>query len=203
MFTGIVQQVGRVKRVEPKSDTTTLWIASDYSNLEDGESIAVNGVCLTVESSVKGDFQVTMSRETLSLTTLGRLNPGDRVNLERALRPTDRLGGHIVSGHVDCTARLLRRTDLGETTIMRFELPSSIERFVATKGSIAINGVSLTVNKVEHGAFEVMLIPFTLEHTNLGLLKVSDQVNIEVDMVARYVFRWVEPYTDQRLKDLL
>ena len=203
MFTGIIQEVGRIKRVLPASDTTGFWIEAGYRDLKEGESVAVDGVCLTVEEITKTAFKVTISIETKKLTTLGRAREGMKVNLERALQPRDRFGGHIVTGHVDTTIEVLMRRDLQNTSVFKFGLPQSVERYVARKGSVAINGVSLTVNDVGPDYFEVMLIPYTLTHTNLGELEVGASVNLEVDLLARYVQRILEPSRDSRLRDLL
>jgi riboflavin synthase len=158
-----------------------------------GDSIAVSGVCLTVLEPGESGFSADASRETLTLTTLGSLQPGHQVNLELALGLEDRLGGHMVSGHVDGLGCLLSRRVDGRAERFEFELPDSLARYVAKKGSICIDGVSLTVNDVEGARFSVCLIPHTLEVTTLGSLQAGDEVNIEVDMIARYLERLVNP----------
>jgi len=154
-----------------------------------GESIAVDGACLSVVSITGSGFEADASGETLARTTLGRLAPGERVHLERALRASDRLGGHFVTGHVDGVGTMIERRPAGDATWMAFRVPRELARFVAEKGSIAVDGVSLTVNLVEGDRFEVTLIPITLEKTKLGALEVGAAVNLEVDVVARYVAR--------------
>jgi riboflavin synthase len=164
-----------------------------------GESIAIDGCCLSAvelartpgsAGSAPDRFAVDATAETLARTTLGTLPVGQQVNLERAVRAGDRLGGHLVTGHVDAVGKLLGRRDVGEAVAMRFSLPAELARFVAEKGSIAVGGVSLTVNAVAEGAFDVMIIPITLRVTTLGALAAGDPVNLEVDLVARYVARW-------------
>lgn len=164
-----------------------------------GESISVDGCCLSVVELARGEFAVDATAETLARTTLGTLPVGKRVNLERAVRAGDRLGGHLVTGHVDAVGKLLERRQVGEAVAMRFSLPAELERFVAEKGSIAVGGVSLTVNActaragtTADASFDVMIIPITLRETTLGELAAGDPVNLEVDLVARYVARWRE-----------
>jgi riboflavin synthase len=202
MFTGIVEEVGSILARVPRPGGARVTIGCSFGDLALGESVAVSGVCLTVDaihesSGPRGQggrhsFEADCSVETLASSTFRDLRVGAKVNLERALKPTSRLGGHLVSGHVDVRARLLSRTPLGEATAMAFELPSSIARFVAPKGSIAIDGVSLTVNTVrdgDPGAFDVVVIPHTLRATTLFDLPVFGAVNLEVDTLARYVAR--------------
>ena len=161
-----------------------------------GESIAVNGVCLTVVAFDACSFQADASTETLALTTLGDLPLGRALNLERAMRPTDRLGGHMVSGHVDGVGRVLRIRDDARAQRWRFGAPAALLRYVAGKGSICVDGVSLTVNAVDGEGFEVALVPHTLAHTAFGETAVGDAVNLEVDLVARYVERLLQARTD-------
>jgi riboflavin synthase len=160
--------------------------------LELGESIAVDGVCLTVASRADEGFACDASSETLARTTLGRMPPGSPVNLERALPLGGRMGGHIVTGHVDAVGSVAARTTVGDAVEMRFSFPNELARFIAEKGSIAVSGVSLTVNRVDGGTFEVMLIPHTLAKTSLDALRVGAEVNLEVDVLARYVGRILE-----------
>jgi riboflavin synthase len=164
-----------------------------------GESISVDGCCLSAVELAQGRFAVDATAETLARTTLGTLPVGKSVNLERAVRAGDRLGGHLVTGHVDAVGKLLERREVGEAVAMRFSLPAELARFVAEKGSVAVGGVSLTVNACQARAgttaaesFDVMIIPITLRVTTLGELAPGDPVNLEVDLVARYVARWRE-----------
>jgi riboflavin synthase len=160
-----------------------------------GESVSVSGACLTVIGTRTDGFEVDVTVETLERTTLGRLSPGDRVNLERAVRAGDRLGGHLVQGHVDGIAEVLHAERAGEALDVRIGTSPSLLRFVATKGSVALDGVSLTVNGVEPGSFSVMLIPHTLAVTTLGEIAKGRALNFEVDLVARYVARLLEGAT--------
>ena len=154
-----------------------------------GESIAVDGCCLTVASRLSGGFEVDASAETLARTTLGDLPLGKKVNLERAVRAGDRLGGHLMTGHVDGVGELVSRRPVGDSVAMTFALPRELARFVAPKGSIAVSGVSLTVNAIGDVGFDVVLIPTTLASTNLGELASGDRVHLEIDLIARYVAR--------------
>jgi riboflavin synthase len=194
MFTGLVAAVGRIESLTPLDGGLRLAIATqaltaDAEPLVPGESIAIAGACLTVAQIDAAGFIADVSGETLRLTTLSRLIAGDPVNLERALRAGDRLGGHLVSGHVDGMARLRAIDADGLSQRYRFDLPEPLRRYAAVKGSIAVDGVSLTINTVDDGGFGVNLIPHTLAHTTLGALRAGDKVNIEVDQVARYVDR--------------
>jgi riboflavin synthase len=192
MFTGIVQAVGTIARREPRGGDARLVVDAGAWPLEGvavGDSIAVSGVCLTVVAREGATLAFDLSNETLARTTLGAKREGARVNLEPALRLADRLGGHLVSGHVDATAGVLAIEPDARAQRWRFALPAALARYVAPKGSIAIDGTSLTVNAVEHGAFEVALIPHTLAATTFGATRVGDEVNLEVDLVARYLER--------------
>jgi riboflavin synthase len=193
MFTGIVETTGRLARIEPRGGDVRLMIdagALDSGDVAIGDSIAVSGVCLTaIAIGSSGTLAFDVSTETLSRTSLGSLSVGERVNLEKALRLADRLGGHLVSGHVDGLGRVVAIEADARSQRWMFELPPELARYVATKGSIAIDGVSLTVNEVDGHRFGVNLIPHTIEVTTLGDRKVGDPVNVEVDMVARYIER--------------
>jgi riboflavin synthase len=193
MFTGIVETTGRLARIEPRGGDVRLMIdagALDPGDVAIGDSIAVSGVCLTaIAIGSSGTLAFDVSTETLSRTSLGSLSVGERVNLEKALRLADRLGGHLVSGHVDGLGRVVAIEADARSQRWMFELPPELARYVATKGSIAIDGVSLTVNEVDGHRFGVNLIPHTIEVTTLGDRKVGDPVNVEVDMVARYIER--------------
>jgi len=191
MFTGIIQDVGRIARISREAAQTHFSIATalDTPAWQLGDSIAVDGCCLTATAIQSGSFDVTLSLETLRLTVFGSVQEGRRVNLEPALRMGDALGGHMVSGHVDGMGRLEDMKEIGEHRFMRFTLPQELLRYVAHKGSVAVNGVSLTVNEADDRGFTVNLIPHTLAHTNLGTLKAGDTVNIETDLLGRYVER--------------
>lgn len=188
MFTGLVQQVGSVERITPGA-MTDLWVESTFDALVLGESIACDGCCLTVVEFKGGTFKLQASPETLRRTTVGEWRSGTRVNLERALKVGDRLGGHWVQGHVDGVARLLSARDEGGSRVLDFELPASLAPFFIEKGSVTIDGISLTVNAVEAGRFSVALIPETLARTTLGGKAVGARVNLEADLVGKYVAR--------------
>ncbi|NVO13548.1 MAG: riboflavin synthase [Rhodoplanes sp.] len=199
MFTGIVTDIGTVVAVAPRADDLrrlTIACGYDRTGIVDGASIACSGTCLTVVAAGVDNgrtwFAVDAAAETLRLTTVGRWTVGSRVNLERALKIGDELGGHLVTGHVDGLADLVSREDLGEMARMTFRVPTTLARFVATKGSVTLAGVSLTVNEVAGDTFSVLLIPHTLEVTTLGELAAGDQANLEVDLMARYAARLAE-----------
>jgi len=190
MFTGIVEDTGVIKSVEKKDKESTFTISvgrMDLSGAALGDSIAVNGACLTVTTLDGSEFTVHASHETLSRTTLGTLAPGARVNLERALRAGDRLGGHIVNGHVDGVGNVVSKIRSGGSYIFRFSLPEGLARYVVEKGSVAVDGVSLTVNSSEGNEFTVNIIPYTLAETTFGGLEPGNPVNIECDVIAKYV----------------
>lgn len=194
MFTGIIQSVGRVVRLESRGGDVRLHIDTadlDLSDVQLGDSIAVSGACLTVVLLEPRGFAADVSNETLSLTTLGKHKPGDAVNLEKALRLADRLGGHLVSGHVDGVGKVISVTPDGRSQRWTFEVPPPLSRYIASKGSICIDGTSLTVNEVNGSRFGVNLIPHTVEHTAFQARHAGDAVNIEVDVVARYVERLI------------
>ena len=202
MFTGIVQKVGQVIGVRPGSNSDAgahLVIDSGFTSVVLGESIAVNGVCLTVtEASSRGELFFFVSAETLKRSNLATVKKDSRVNLERALRAEDRLSGHLMQGHVDGQGTLARILDHGESHEARFEVPNELARYCVEKGSVALDGVSLTINAIASGAsssiLSIMLIPHTWEHTNLSNLKVGDRVNVEVDVMAKYVEKLCQPY---------
>lgn len=189
MFTGIVQGTGKLieKRQAGGGLVFAIEAGFDIEEPEEGESIAVNGVCLTAYQIQGRRFLADVSPESLSRTILGGLVIGDTVNMERALRPTDRLGGHIVSGHVDCVAQVLERREVGDFTLFTFSVPKEFDRYIIEKGSITINGISLTVNSCPSGRFTVSIIPHSLQQTTLGMLKAGSRVNIEVDIIGKYV----------------
>jgi len=194
MFTGIVQDVGRVAALEPRGGDTRLKIVIDRLDLGrivEGDSICVQGCCVTalaIDARAR-TFDADLSRETLALTTLGKLRPGSPVNLEPSLRAGDPLGGHLVSGHVDGVARVVGRTGDARSLRLTFEAPAALARYIARKGSVSVDGVSLTVNEVEGARFGVNLIPHTQAVTTLGRLEAGSEVNLEVDAIARYVER--------------
>lgn len=200
MFTGIVAGGGKIaaKRTVGGGIAFDLMAEFDLIDPEEGESIAVNGVCLTAYSIVGNKFSADVSPETLSRTKLGMLGPGDTVNLERALRLSDRLGGHLVSGHVDCMATVTSIKKRGDYTIFSFSHPKEQGRYIIEKGSITIDGVSLTVNSCSEGTFSVSIIPHTLKVTTLGMLQVGSKVNIEVDIIGKYVEKLLAPKSEQR-----
>jgi riboflavin synthase len=190
MFTGIIQAIGHIQSVKPQGSDVCLEIVADALELSDvalGDSIAVNGVCLTVERLMSQSFQVHVSAETLACTT--GLDVLGEVNLEKALRLSDRLGGHLVSGHVDGVGEVTRFEAVGDCCLLAVQAPHSISRYIAVKGSITVNGISLTVNTIEKDIFSVNLIPHTLQATNLKQLQLGNKVNLEVDLVARYLDR--------------
>ena len=192
MFTGIIEGVGRIAALDSVGGDVRLTVAVGslpFDAVQLGESIAVNGVCLTVIAFDASSFQADASTETLALTTLGRLTPGAAVNLERAMRPTDRLGGHLVSGHVDGLGAVVVIHDDARAQRWRFAAPAALLKYIAKKGSICVDGVSLTVNEVDEEGFEVALIPHTVAHTAFAHTAVGDAVNLEIDLVARYVER--------------
>jgi riboflavin synthase len=194
MFTGIIEAVGRIKQVEQRDKGVRLTIESDrldFSDVAVGDSIAANGVCLTVIALAGNAYTVDVSQESLSCT-VGLGEPGE-VNLEKAMRLSDRLGGHLVSGHVDGVGEVVKFEPVGESHLLAIRAPKELSRFIAPKGSITVNGVSLTVNEVRDGAFSINLIPHTVEVTTLKHLKPGARVNLEVDMLARYVDRLLHP----------
>jgi riboflavin synthase len=190
MFTGIIRELGRVDSIDTGEDGARLRISAELSSeLDDGDSVAVNGACLTATSTGNGAFEADVMKQTLSLTTLGELSPESTVNLELPLRPTDRIGGHVVQGHVDGTATVAEIAEEGFAKRLRLELPDELLPYVVDRGSIAIEGVSLTVASLTETGLEVSLIPETLERTTLGRVEPGDRLNVECDVLARYVRR--------------
>lgn len=191
MFTGIVEELGEIVAIEPSVESVVLKVRGPQvsSGVAPGASISVNGVCLTVVDHHHETVSFDVMAETLHRSSLGALAEGDRVNLERAMAATGRLGGHIVQGHVDGTAAILQRRPGDRWEVVRFTLPAVLARFVVEKGSIAVDGVSLTVSAIADEHFEVSLIPTTLAMTTLGHKQVGDVVNLEVDVIAKYVER--------------
>ena len=191
MFTGLVDSIGEIQQVARTADGARFHVACGYEALALGESIAVNGVCLTVteETRAPRGFWADASTETLDKTNLGELKSGGRVHLERALRLGDRMGGHVVTGHVDGVGRIVTRTPLGDAVRVTFEVPESLAPFFAPKGSATIDGVSLTVNGAAERRFDVALVPFTRSETLFDHKPVGARVNLEVDVLAKYVAR--------------
>ena len=187
MFTGLIEQVGTVERIERREDGLRIHIRCKLHPYELGESIAVDGTCLTVKSFDEQRFEADASLETIDKTNLDGLEQGDRVHLERALALGDRLGGHLVTGHVDGVGSLIARTPEGDYIRATFEVPRPLAPFLAPKGSISVNGVSLTVNTVAGTRFDVMLVPYTLDETTFGEMAEGAKVNLEVDILAKYV----------------
>jgi riboflavin synthase len=199
MFTGIVTDIGEVTAVRVRAEgLRRLQIACSYppESIDQGASIACSGVCLTVVGTGKEGgrswFAADAAAETLRMTTVGDWRPGSRINLERALRMGDELGGHIVQGHVDGIAALTAREDLTDMARLKLKAPAPLARFIAPKGSVALDGISLTVNEVDGDTFSVLIIPHTLSVTTLGALRTGDQLNLEVDLMARYAARLLE-----------
>lgn len=201
MFTGIVEELGEVVAVQRGDDSAVLTLHGPTvtTDVGHGASVAVDGVCLTVTAHDRsaGTFTVDVMAETLRRSTLGRLGPGDRVNLERAMSASGRFGGHVVQGHVDGTAQVLAREPGKAWEVVRFTLPDDLARYVVQQGSITVDGVSLTVSGLGEDAFEVSLIPTTLELTTLGRRGIGDPVNLEVDVLAKYVERLLAGGTDR------
>ncbi len=194
MFTGIVQSIGTVvKKQQLKGDLCFViqTFFKDYQTISLGDSIACDGVCLTVTQLDADKITLDVSRETLAKTTLGSWQIGQRVNLEQSLTLQDKLGGHLVSGHVDALAQCVGIEKSARCTVYRFAIPQHLDKYIVKKGSVALNGVSLTVNTIHDLVFSVNLIPHTLAHTNLGLLKINQQLNIEIDTIARYVEKMI------------
>lgn len=193
MFTGIISDMGEILALDQQGDLRArIGTRYDVATIEIGASIACDGACLTVVETGPGWFDVEISAETLSKTNLGLWAPGRRINLERALKVGDELGGHIVSGHVDGVAEIVGLRDEGDSTRVTFRAPEALARFVAPKGSVALNGTSLTVNEVEGREFGVNLIPHTKQVTTWGRAAAGDPVNLEIDTLARYVARLTE-----------
>lgn len=195
MFTGIVEELGTVVALEDQGDAIRLSVNGPLvtSDAHEGDSIAVNGCCLTVVTHQDGTFTADVMHETLAKTSLGAFEPGTRVNLERAVTPTTRLGGHIVQGHVDGTGTVVARTPSEHWEVVEISLPPELERYLVAKGSITVDGISLTVVEVNAESFTVSLIPETLARTTLGLKQPGDVVNLEVDVIAKYVEKMVSP----------
>jgi riboflavin synthase len=191
MFTGIIEELGQVRSIEQRGENARLVIEARLvtEDIHEGDSIAVNGVCLTALDVNEGSFAADVSRETLDRSTLGRLAPGAPVNLERSVTPVTRLGGHLVQGHVDARGKFLSATDLGGSWTVRIAYPPEIARYLVFKGSVAVEGISLTIAALADDYFEIAIIPKTWEVTNFSHLRAGDEVNLEADVIAKYVER--------------
>ena len=189
MFTGIIEELGLVKSLIKKSSGADITIQCNkvLENTKIGDSIAINGCCQTVVEINEDTFKANVSEETLTVTNFSILKTGDVVNLERALTPQTRMGGHIVQGHVDCAGKFVKKEQLHEFYNLYFEVPEDLSRYIVKKGSIAVNGISLTVAGVDQNVFHTAVIPHTFENTNLKFLKTYDNVNIETDILGKYV----------------
>jgi riboflavin synthase len=195
MFTGIIEGLGIVKSLEKKGALAILSIKGDniLSDAKQGDSISVNGACLTVISNVAGVLKFDVSEETLKKTDIGSLKSANKVNIERALKTDSRLGGHFVTGHIDCTGKIEHRQSIGDTVKIEFKIAPLFLKYVVSKGSIAVDGISLTVGEVYSNSFAVYLIPHTIANTTLGFKKQADIVNIELDILAKYTEKLVSP----------
>lgn len=192
MFTGIIQAIGKITGLEPRGGDLRLTVATgklDLADVQLGDSIAVNGVCLTAVALPGAGFVADVSRESLSLTSLGQLKSGSPVNLEKALTLATRLGGHLVSGHVDGLGTVIERHDDARSVRFTLEAPAELARYIAHKGSITVDGTSLTVNAVDGARFELNIVPHTLQETIMGTYQAGHRVNLEVDLLARYLER--------------
>ena len=191
MFAGIVEEVGRV--LEAKPDRLVIQADTVLEGAKVGDSLNINGACLTAVAIEGNRFTVDVTPETLRRTNLGLLKPGDPVDLERALSVADRIGGHIVQGHVEATGEVLSVEPDGDSLVIRFQAPPQVMRYVVSKGFIAVDGISLTIVNCDSSSFSVSVIPYTRDHTVLGVRQAGDQVNLETDIVARYVEQFVNP----------
>jgi riboflavin synthase len=193
MFTGIIEGPGTISGIKQSGQSRRMAVNADYAldNTKIGDSIAVNGACLTVVSFSGSRFEVDVSPETVAKTTLGKAKIGDRVNLERALRISDRIDGHLVSGHIDGIGTIKSRKTQENAIIITFNIPKTVAYYIIKKGSIAVDGISLTVNECDHESFQVSIIPHTAKLTTFGFKKISDSVNVETDMIGKYVERFV------------
>jgi riboflavin synthase len=194
MFTGLIEKVGEIESVRQTDAGRELRIRAPFTDIEAGESIAVNGACLTVREFGSGWFDVAAVTTTLERTTIGGWKPGTRVNLERSLRADERLGGHIVQGHIDCVGTVAARELRGDALLIDVSVPTAIQPLFVLHGSIAIDGVSLTVNDLKPAGVQLSLIDYTLRHTTLGDLAAGSRVHVEADVIAKHVRRLLEPY---------
>ena len=193
MFTGIIEGLGTISKITPAGQGKQFVVNADFvlDQTKIGDSIAVSGACLTVVMIEKDRFHVDVSPETLAKTTLGKAKVGHRVNLERALRLSDRIGGHLVAGHVDGLGSIRQKRRMGNSVVITIDVPESITRYMIKKGSVAVDGISLTINDFSRDRFEVSIIPHTAKMTTIDMSKIGDLVNIETDMIGKYVERFV------------
>jgi riboflavin synthase len=208
MFTGLVEEVGKVKDIKQANKGIKLNVKAEkvLNDVKEGDSISVNGACLTVVGIFKDSLVFDVSEETLNRTNLKFLKRNDYVNLERALKVSDRLGGHIVQGHIDTVSKITQLTEYGEHTLLGIYIPKEYTKYVIEKGSIAVDGVSLTINRVVNNEISINIIPHTLKNTNLQYKKVGDLVNLEFDILGKYVIQYVEKLKgsgEEYLKNLL
>jgi len=192
MFTGIIQAIGQIAAIEPKGVDSRFYIKTGLLDLSDvalGDSIATNGICLTAVALPGDGFWADVSGETLKKTSFKQIKVGSRVNLEKALLPTTHLGGHIVSGHVDGLGKIIDRSNAGRSIHFKIQAPNELAKYIAAKGSICINGISLTINELKGAVFELNIVPHTLDETTLSSAQAGDEVNLEVDIIARYLER--------------
>lgn len=192
MFTGIIESIGKIARIEPKGNDARVTVETgklDLGDVQLGDSIAVNGVCLTAIELPGGAFVADVSGETLARTAFSTLKEGSEVNLEKALTPTTRLGGHLVSGHVDGVGEVIHRSEDGRSVKFQIQAPNELARYIAEKGSITVNGISLTVNGVNGAVFDLNIVPHTLQETTMDGFRAGTKINLEVDLIARYLER--------------
>ena len=189
MFSGIIEEIGKIRDIKRgvKANNISVSAKKIFTDLKDGDSISIDGACMTVSMLKENEFSVDASFETLNITTLADLKKGDSVNLERAIRFSDRIGGHLVTGHVDGVGSILKRKEVGESIALTISAPPQILRYTIKKGSIAVDGASLTINEVGSTSLTVMLIPYTIKMTTLGSKKIGEKVNLENDLIGKYV----------------
>ena len=199
MFTGIVQSLGIVKNIRPKDGDLEITVKADridWNKISIGESISINGICLTATKIHSDGFDADISSETMSVTTLSNIKKNDQLNIEPSLTVGDKIGGHFVTGHIDCVAEIVSKESKARAISLQIEVPNRIARYIAPKGSITVDGVSLTVNSVNGSNFNVYIIPHTAKATIIGDYKIGDKVNIEIDMMARYIERLLDKPND-------
>ncbi len=189
MFSGIIEEIGKIRDIKKRDKSNNIAVSAKkiFTDLKEGDSISIDGACMTVSRLKENEFSVDASFETLNITTLADLKKGDSVNLERAIRFSDRIGGHLVTGHVDGVGSILKKKEVGEAIALTIAAPPQILRYTIVKGSIAVDGVSLTINEVGNSSITVMLIPYTIKMTTLGSKKIGEKVNLENDLIGKYV----------------
>ena len=198
MFSGIVCSIGTIEEFSQQNEGAVMVVNTELTEFEDGESIAVNGVCLTVIDSTENSFKLDLSTETLSRTNFKNAKEGDKINLERSITPSTKLSGHFVSGHIDQVGEILDINKKPGEVLFRFSYPPELRGFIMEKGSIALDGISLTAFDCNKNQFTVSIIPFTLSHTNLSTRKIGDSINIECDMIGKYVYKACESLINPR-----